>query len=168
VARLKDGLPVDTSRVWTHKGRKHAPRKKRKKPQAKGFKAWMRRWWWVFVVVPASGMLLVLAMLFYVYSQLDLPQTPPPLQTTYIYDRDGNQIATLHAGVDRTIIPLSDMPKTLQNAVLAAEDAGFYRHPGIDPIGIVRAAWTDLVSGGIVQGGSTITQQLVKNVYAGE
>jgi membrane peptidoglycan carboxypeptidase len=170
VATLKDGLPADTTRVWTPKGRKHAPQKKRTdhKPKAKGFKAWMRRWWWVFVVVPASGMLLVLLMLMFVYSRLDLPKTPPPLQTTYIYDRDGNQIATLHAGVDRTIIPLSEMPKTLQNAVLAAEDADFYQHPGIDPVGIVRAAWTDLVSGGIVQGGSTITQQLVKNVYAGE
>jgi penicillin-binding protein 1A len=171
VATLKDGLPADT-RVWTPRGRKHAPQKKRTdqkpKPKVKGFKAWLRRWWWVFVVVPASGMLLVLLMLMYVYAQLDLPKTPPPLQTTYIYDRDGNQIATLHAGVDRTIIPFADMPKTLRNAVLAAEDAEFYQHPGIDPIGIARAAWTDLVAGGIVQGGSTITQQLVKNIYAGE
>ncbi len=171
MATLKDGLSSDT-RVWTHRGRKHAPQKKRtnseSKPKTKGFKAWLRRWWWVFVVVPASGMLLVLLMLMYVYSQLDLPKTPPPLQTTYIYDRDGDQIATLHAGVDRTIIPFSDMPKTLRNAVLAAEDADFYQHPGIDPIGIARAAWTDLVAGGVVQGGSTITQQLVKNIYAGE
>ena len=122
----------------------------------------------MFVVVPASGMLLVLGMLVYVYSQLELPETPPPLQTTYIYDRDGTQIATLHAGVDRTIIPLSEMPKTLQHAVIAVEDNDFYQHPGIDPIGIVRAAWTDLVTGEVVQGGSTITQQLVKNVYAGQ
>jgi penicillin-binding protein 1A len=160
-------LTVGTAKTWTSKGPKHAPRNKRKQPK-KGFKAWLRRWWWVFVVAPAGAMLLMLLTLVYVYSQLDLPATPPPLQTTHIYDRDGNQIATLHATVDRTIIPLSEMPKHLRNAVIAVEDGDFYQHPGIDPVGIVRAAWTDLVAGGIVQGGSTITQQLVKNVYAGE
>ena len=113
-------------------------------------------------------MIGLLLTLFYVYSQLELPKTPPPLQTTYIYDRDGNQIATLHSTVDRTIIPLSDMPLQLQHAVIAVEDKGFYEHPGIDVTGIFRAAWTDLVSGQIVQGGSTLTQQLVKNVYAGQ
>ncbi|MGH2637387.1 MAG: transglycosylase domain-containing protein, partial [Actinomycetota bacterium] len=162
---IDDTLAVDTAARRTGRGPRHASRKKR--PQ-KGFKAWLRRWWWVFVVVPATAMLLVLGMLVYVYTQLELPSTPPPLQTTYVYDRDGNQIATLHAGVDRTIIPLSEMPKTLQHAVLAAEDSEFYEHPGIDPVGIVRAAWKDLVAGEVVQGASTITQQVVKNVYAGE
>ena len=165
MTRLDDTVAVDTARSWTGRRRRHAPRKKRSQ---KGFRAWLRRWWWVFVVVPASGMLLVLGTLFYVYTQLELPNTPPPLQTTYLYDRDGRQIATLHAGVDRTIIPLSEMPTTLRNAILAAEDQDFYEHGGIDPIGIVRAAWTDVVAGEVVQGASTITQQVVKNVYAGE
>jgi penicillin-binding protein 1A len=167
VATLKDGLTVGTAKTWTSKGPKHAPRNKRKQT-TKGFKAWLRRWWWVFIVAPAGAMLLVLLTLIYIYSQLDLPATPPPLQTTHIYDRHGSQIATLHANVDRTIIPFSEMPKHLRNAVIAVEDGEFYQHPGIDPIGIVRAAWTDLVAGDIVQGASTITQQLVKNVYAGE
>jgi penicillin-binding protein 1A len=158
-------VAVDTAPKRTGRGPRHAPRKKRSQ---KGFKAWLRRWWWVLVVVPAAAMLLLLGTLVYVYSQLDLPETPPPLQTTYIYDSDGNQIATLHAGVDRTIIPLREMPKALRNAVIAVEDQDFYEHGGIDPIGIVRAAWTDLVAGEVVQGGSTITQQVVKTVYAGE
>ena len=157
-------MAVDTAPSTTR--RKHAPRTKR--ARKKGFKAWLRRWWWVFVVVPAAAMLLVLGTLWYLYSQLELPETPPPLQTTYVYDRDGNQIATLHAGVDRTIIPLSDMPGHLRNAVIAVEDEDFYDHPGIDPIGIVRAAWQDLVAREVVSGASTITQQLVKNIYAGE
>ena len=160
---LDDELAVKTAPARAPKGRKHAPSKKRK-----GFKAWLRRWWWVFVVVPLVAVIGLLLTLFYVYSQLELPKTPPPLQTTYIYDRDGNQIATLHSTVDRTIIPLSDMPLQLQHAVIAVEDKGFYEHPGIDVTGIFRAAWTDLVSGQIVQGGSTLTQQLVKNVYAGQ
>jgi membrane peptidoglycan carboxypeptidase len=169
VARLRpDVARTDTARTWTPRGKgpKHAPRKKNGSQE--GFKAWLRRWWWVFVVVPASAILLILGMLFYVYVRLDLPETPPPLQTTYIYDRNGGEIGTLHSTVDRTIIPFSQMPRHLRSAVLAVEDAEFYQHPGIDPIGILRAAWTDLVAGEVVQGGSTITQQLVKNVYAGE
>jgi len=163
VTTLDDELAVKTAPARAPKGRKHAPSKKRK-----GFNAWLRRWWWVFVVVPLVAVIGLLLTLFYVYSQLELPKTPPPLQTTYIYDREGNQIATLHSTVDRTIIPLSDMPLQLQHAVIAVEDKGFYQHPGIDVTGIFRAAWTDLVSGQIVQGGSTLTQQLVKNVYAGQ
>ena len=60
------------------------------------------------------------------------------------------------------------MPHHFQHAIVAVEDKDFYNHGGIDPLGIVRAAWTDLVEREVVQGGSTITQQLVKNVYAGE
>ncbi|HZD17137.1 MAG TPA: transglycosylase domain-containing protein, partial [Actinomycetota bacterium] len=157
-------MAVDTAPARARKGPKHAPRRKRKR---KGFRAWLRRWWWVLVAVPATMFLGVLGVLMYVYSQLELPQTPPPLQTTYLYDRDGNVLATLHASVDRTVIPLSDMPISVRNAVIAVEDKDFYEHPGIDPIGIIRAAWTDLVAREVVQGGSTITQQLVKNVYAG-
>ena len=160
---LDDELAVKTAPSRAPKGRRHAPTKKRK-----GFKAWLRRWWWVFVVVPLVAAIGLLLTLFYIYSQLELPKTPPPLQTTYIYDRDGHQIATLHSTVDRTIIPLTDMPLQLRHAVIAVEDKGFYDHPGIDVTGIFRAAWTDLVSGEVVQGGSTLTQQLVKNVYAGQ
>ena len=146
-------------------GRKHASRTSRKrKPGIKGF---LRKWWWAFVAVPLVGVLGVLGTLYYLYTQLELPSTPPPLQTTYVYDRDGNLLTTLHASVDRTIVPIDEMPVSLRNAVIAAEDKGFYEHPGIDPIGIVRAAWTDLVARDTVQGGSTITQQVVKNVYAG-
>jgi len=112
-------------------------------------------------------MLGVLLTLVYVYARLDLPATPPPLQTTYVLDRNGDVLATFHASVDRTIIPFREMPEPLREAVIAAEDQDFYRHRGIDPVGILRAAWNDLVAGKVVQGGSTITQQVVKNVYAG-
>ncbi|HJS25644.1 MAG TPA: transglycosylase domain-containing protein [Actinomycetota bacterium] len=161
-------MAVKTAPAGSRKeGPKHAPRKPKRKRQ-KGFKGWLSRWWWVFVVVPLSGFILVLLTLLYVYSQLDLPETPPPLQTTYVYDRDGKVLTTLHSSVDRTIIPLDQMPKHLQRAVISVEDQDFYAHPGIDAFGILRAAWTDLVQREIVQGGSTITQQLVKNIYAGE
>ncbi len=162
-------MAVDTARrkgpkEEPRKGPKHAPRKTTKESERRGF---FRRFWWVFLAVPAAGAILVLGTLLYIYSRLTLPETPPPLQTTYIYASDGKRIGSLHAAVDRTIIPFSDMPRSIREAVIATEDKNFYSNPGFDPIGIARAAWTDLVSGGVVQGGSTITQQLVKNVYAG-
>jgi penicillin-binding protein 1B len=66
---------------------------------------------------------------------------------------------------ERMVITLADAPKVLINAVLAAEDARFFRHGGIDPLAVLRAAFTNVKSGRIVQGGSTITQQTVKNLY---
>lgn len=158
-------MAVDTASPKTGRARRHATRKK---PRKKGFKAWLRRWWWLFVAVPAALVLGAIGVLFYAYTRLELPDTPPPLQTTYIFDSNDHQIATLHAGVDRTIIPLAQMPVQLRQAVIAAEDADFYEHGGVDPLAIVRAAWTDVIAGDTVQGGSTITQQVVKNVYAGE
>lgn len=66
---------------------------------------------------------------------------------------------------ERMILPLAEAPRILVDAVLAAEDARFYRHAGIDPLAVLRAAFTNVKSGRIVQGGSTITQQTVKNLY---
>jgi penicillin-binding protein 1B len=65
----------------------------------------------------------------------------------------------------RTVIPLSAIPKVLQNAVIAAEDARFYSHFGIDLVGIGRAILTDIREGRFAQGGSTITQQVAKNFF---
>lgn len=68
-------------------------------------------------------------------------------------------------GEDRLPLALSDVPPDLLNAVVAVEDHRFYSHFGVDPIGIMRAFVTNLRAGAIVQGGSTLTQQLVKNLY---
>jgi penicillin-binding protein 1A len=143
---------------------KSPKRTSRQPPKQRGF---LRRYWWAFAAAPFVLLFLVFATLLFVYSRLELPATPPPLQTTYILDRDGNVLGTFHASVDRTIIPFNQMPESLRDAVIAAEDQGFYRHSGIDPLGVMRAAWNDLIAHQVVQGGSTITMQLVKNVYAG-
>src|ERR1700681_1742805 len=66
---------------------------------------------------------------------------------------------------ERRPVLLDQLPDAVVKAVLAAEDSGFYLHPGVSPSGIVRALWVDLKGGEIEQGGSTITQQLVKNLY---
>jgi penicillin-binding protein 1A len=121
----------------------------------------------VFVAVPVVVVLAAGGALVYAYSQIELPKTFPPIQSTFMYDRNGSLLASIHGAVDRTIIPFDEMPEHLRDAVIAVEDHGFYDHPGIDPVGIFRAAWTDLVKRDTVQGGSTITQQLVKQVYAG-
>jgi penicillin-binding protein 1A len=109
----------------------------------------------------------VLATVFVVYTQLELPDAPPIAKTTQVLDRHGKQITTFHAEVDRTPIPLKDMPQHLRNAVIAMEDRDFYGHKGVSWWGIARAAWADLRSRRLEQGGSTITQQYVKTVYTG-
>jgi penicillin-binding protein 1A len=86
-------------------------------------------------------------------------------ERSQVYDRNGKLIDVLHDEQDRIVVPLSSMPKILQDAVLAAEDQRFYQHHGIDDRGILRAVVANLLEGGTVQGGSTITQQLVRNAY---
>lgn len=91
--------------------------------------------------------------------ELTLRQIP---QTTKIFDRNGVLLAQIFATQNRTIIPLSDVPKVLQEATIAIEDKNFYQHPGFDLPSIFRAIKID-VAGKSIQGGSTITQQLIKS-----
>src|SRR6266540_4737074 len=86
-------------------------------------------------------------------------------ERTQVYDKNGHLIEVLHDEQDRIVVPLSAVPGVLRQAVLAAEDERFYSHRGIDDRGIVRALVANLISHEPVQGGSTITQQLVRNAY---
>jgi penicillin-binding protein 1A len=86
-------------------------------------------------------------------------------ERTQVYDRQGRVIEVLKDEQDRIVVPLSKISPLLQQAVIAAEDARFYEHKGVDDRGIVRAAVTNLLTGQVSQGGSTITQQLVRNSY---
>jgi len=67
--------------------------------------------------------------------------------------------------LERRPVALADVPSDVARAVLAAEDASFFEHPGISPTGLMRAVWTNLRAGEVRQGGSTLTQQLAKNLY---
>ena len=87
-----------------------------------------------------------------------------PDQSSVVLAADGSVLARLDAGVHRTDVLLSKVSKTLQNAVVAIEDHRFYDHPGVDVRAMVRALTTDLDKGEIAEGGSTITQQYVRNV----
>ena len=112
------------------------------------------------------GMLLAIsavAGLVYGAGQVALPSPPAvPEATVYEY-ADGTPMAT--QGADhRLVVPLSRVPEHVRRAVLAAEDRGYYSEPGISVTGLGRALVNDL-RGGAIQGGSTITQQYVKNAY---
>jgi len=85
-------------------------------------------------------------------------------QSTKIYDRTGKIILwDIHSDIQRTVVPLADISRHIKNATIAIEDSSFYQHKGIDVSGIFRATLVNLKSGKLSQGGSTISQQLVKN-----
>jgi len=121
------------------------------------------------------GLLVVLAIAGagFLFSQVPLPDKDPPLlQTTFMCANDvdsgcnaDNSIAQLSGGVDRVAVTYNDLPPVLVNAVVSAEDRGFFKHGGVDPFGIARAFVANLRNEGVQQGGSTITQQYVKNAY---
>jgi penicillin-binding protein 1A len=119
------------------------------------------------VAVPAAG-----ATAFWAFFNLDLPGTipeerniRPESRPTLVYDADGNKIAEFREFELTVPTEPEDIPNSVERAVIAIEDRRFYEHKGVDPEGLVRAAITNYQNGDVVQGGSTITQQYVKNTY---
>lgn len=88
-----------------------------------------------------------------------------PAQTSYIYDAKGRELLSLHGEEHRKVVPLKDISPNLKRAVLAIEDSNFYKHEGINPNSIGRALVVNLKSGGVSEGASTLSMQLVKNLY---
>lgn len=87
-------------------------------------------------------------------------------QTSIILDRTGeNVLYEMHGEENRKIIPHDQIPDVVRKATIATEDANFYHHIGIDPLSIVRALKVNLENNGILQGGSTITQQLARSAF---
>ncbi|HEV7886577.1 MAG TPA: biosynthetic peptidoglycan transglycosylase, partial [Acidimicrobiales bacterium] len=103
----------------------------------------------------------------YLLVRVPLPPERQQAQTTFLTDATGARLATLSNGVNRVYVPLKQVPPVMVDAVLATEDKTFFDHGGIDPVGIARATLADVRGTGSLQGGSTITQQYVKNVYLG-
>ena len=131
---------------------------------------WAARWRWfkrllalaIWLMVAGAGLLLWFAW--------DLPDpeaviartTRDPIVT--VLAADGTELAR-HGDDYGTAVTVADLPVYLPRAFLATEDRRFYDHAGIDPIGLARALTTNLMAGGIRQGGSTISQQLAKNLF---
>jgi penicillin-binding protein 1A len=132
-------------------------------------------------VAKAVGTFLVVALLIPLVtagtalaSIVYLPLPAPPLPTpkpgiesriTRIFDATGKEIGLLRKFDTSIPVKSSDIPEVLKQAVVSVEDKRFYSHGGIDPVGALRALWADLRGREVVQGGSTITQQYVKNVF---
>ena len=120
---------------------------------------------WSVLIFIVTGALTALGV--YYFLSRDLPKISalknyhPPVITT-VFSDDGRKIAEFY-NERRKVVPLADIPDMLVEAFVAAEDARFYKHRGIDFISIVRAFFKNLEAGTIVQGGSTITQQVTKS-----
>ena len=92
-----------------------------------------------------------------------VPPLPPLPERSTVYDDQGNVLQQIYFGQDRAPVKLAQIPQKVINAVLATEDRDFYNHSGVDWRGIGRAFLANVGAGTVKQGGSTITQQLVKN-----
>ncbi|HEV2175116.1 MAG TPA: transglycosylase domain-containing protein, partial [Nitrospira sp.] len=129
------------------------------------------RWWQIALISVAVlallGVLAVVGLLWH-YAQ-DLPdlgqlQNYQPSLVTQVYSNDKHLIGQFF--IERRILtPLPQIPEHFRRAVIAVEDVRFFEHPGLDYIGILRAAWTNLRRGGKVEGASTITQQLARSLF---
>jgi penicillin-binding protein 1A len=119
-----------------------------------------------------DGIILFVILCFFgsiAYAFFTLPQTNKLenlqfMKATQVFDVNGQLISKLFEE-NRIVVPISSMSYYVQQAIIDNEDTRFYSHAGVDPIGIMRALWVDLRLGTFAEGGSTLTQQLAKNMF---
>ncbi|MEY3327535.1 MAG: hypothetical protein RLZZ115_416 [Cyanobacteriota bacterium] len=112
-----------------------------------------------------AGGLVGLAVSFRNLPDVRVLQNYVPTETTHIYDIKGVPLASLHDEANREVVSLNEISPHLKRAVIAIEDSNFFYHKGINPTGIVRAFIANFERGSTVEGGSTLTMQLVKNLF---
>ena len=112
-----------------------------------------------------AGGLVGLAISFRNLPDVRVLRSYAPTETTYIYDVKGVQLVSLHDEANREVVPLNRISPNLKLALLAIEDSRFYDHKGVSLIGVGRAIATNFSKGGVSEGGSTITMQLIKNLF---
>src|SRR3954453_18032433 len=150
----------------TAKRRAEGPAVKRKpKPPGNTKRRALKVLKW-FLIVSLAGTLILIGAFVYLYQTTSIPNPNKDFQTqsSFVYYADGKSQVGQYATQNRQSISYSDMSPNLRNAVVAAEDRSFWTNHGIDPKGIIRAAFND-ARGGATQGASTITQQYVKILY---
>lgn len=117
-------------------------------------------------LVGVIGLSILTTVVFAVFS-LGLPDPNKVVRrdgfSTIIYDKSGKTLYDVYQDANRIPLDIKEIPKTLQQATIAVEDKDFYKHTGYDLFGIIRAVRNSFLRGGIAGGGSTITQQVVKN-----
>ena len=137
-------------------------------------RSWRRRVKIVWLYIEVMALILLAVTLgavggaFYSVAKM-LPSSSDiaeyePTEATKIISSDGVVLAEVYEE-NRELVPITDVPKDLQNATVAIEDSRFYKHPGVDPRGIARAIYQNVRKGRRAQGGSTLTQQLARNIY---
>jgi penicillin-binding protein 1A len=112
-----------------------------------------------------AGGLVGLAISFRNLPDVRVLRSYAPTETTYIYDVKGIQLASLHDEANREVVPLDRISPNLKRSLLAIEDSHFYYHAGVDLTGVGRAVTANFRKGGVSEGGSTITMQLIKNLF---
>jgi membrane peptidoglycan carboxypeptidase len=142
------------------------------RPHQKG--DWWRHWTWkkaigLSLATGAGFFILVLVGFFYMYARTPIPAASSFAtgQASRVYFRDGKTLVGMFGSTNRQILLPNQIPAMVKHAMVAAEDKHFYDEGGISFTGIIRAGIADLTSGSVQQGGSTITQELVRNYYLG-
>lgn len=128
--------------------------------------------WRIFLLTSGSILAVAcIALLIYVIAAVaKTPEWDPVAlanqkESSIVYDKDGQQIAVLHADENRQMVESSEIPDLVKETFVAVEDKRFYSHFGVDPIRIVGSAIVDIKAGSAKQGASTITTQLAKNAF---
>jgi len=131
----------------------------------------MTRWWQILLAILAglaiAATAIVALAVSVIYPNLPSLETLTdyrPKQPLRIYTQDGGLIGEF-GEERRAVVRFKDTPKALSQAILAAEDERFYSHGGVDTLGILRAAWSNLQFGGVKEGASTITMQVARNFF---
>ncbi|MBD2035439.1 penicillin-binding protein 1A [Leptolyngbya sp. FACHB-321] len=112
-----------------------------------------------------AGGLVGLAISFRNLPDVRILRSYVPSETTHIYDVKGKLLTSIHGEANREVVPLDQISPDLKRAVLAIEDSYFYSHRGVNPGAVLRAFLANWSTGATVEGGSTLTMQLVKNLF---
>src|SRR5438067_5224856 len=136
-------------------------------PRPRTFFKWLAIALATIIIVPPATAGVALATYLFMPLPASLPQEKPQADSrvSTVYAVDGSPIGEFREAESRVVIPPDQIPRTMKIAVVASEDHEFYKHSGVDWRGIVRAFWADVQHRSLKQGGSTITQQLSKNLY---
>ncbi|MBI1174216.1 MAG: PBP1A family penicillin-binding protein [Sideroxydans sp.] len=128
--------------------------------------------WWFYPVIAALAFVLLPLLLFIFAAMLTYPTLPSlealtdyrPKIPLRVYSSEGDLIGEF-GEERRALVEIGNVPKLMQQAILAAEDDRFYEHGGVDYMGVIRAAYSNFISGGAKQGASTITMQVARNFF---
>src|SRR4030067_2863997 len=121
----------------------------------------------LFLIVFSAFVGIFSGIIYWITSDLpniNLLEEYTPIESSRVYSSDGKVIAELYVE-RRTFVPHYQIPEHVKKAFISVEDIRFYYHPGVDLIGIMRALWRDIRARTIVEGGSTITQQLARMLF---